>query len=211
MLRLNQIFFCVFLFFIFAVIHLLYIGNTDINTGVNQAIDGIKHLKDLFVGLNSAGIAIQTTGTTIKNATTYYGPLECCNNLACSSPSPYPDSQFKSFFADLTLYANALSVAGLGLTGLTSNVPSKLNLATDSMNTFGIGVKNIVVFVCYAIIAFFSIMLALATYSTKKLLIQMGVAFTEIIIIALTVICCALMVIVVTMIIFSCFILKNLI
>jgi len=127
---------------------------------------------------------------------TIYHPQQCCSNKDCNTTSG-TDPYFKTYFSQLDTASSWLGTAGSAIQTISGPIPTKLDVAEKAMQSYGIDQKNVVVFIFYAFIAFGLICFFIAGFSKVKPLIQLMVAITELVIIALTFICCVMMIIVV--------------
>ena len=200
-LNINKWSLCGILFAAFFTIHFLYIGNSNINLGVEESMSGFDKLSRLFKGISNAGLALKKESDDlnliVKNGGT--ARKECCSDVNCGGTgnNPQLDSTLDTLFDNLGTFGGYMEAAGKGLYDLTDSIPSKIDDANSAQETYLITNKNLIVYIMYAVITVILVCFLLAGLSKIKIMIQLTIAVNEIIIIALTIICPIVMIFVV--------------
>lgn len=178
--RLTLFLFVTFLFFTFAVNHILFWGDATISQGVSDASDGLNSLGDTFAVYSDA------TGAFVAS----YARLgQAMSDVTCQEYNSQAQAQVSSTLSSFEGYATVLNDA-------ISDIAPNIYSASDTFITYGTTKKSTVVYIFYAFIAFDCILLALAAIIRNKVFMQVLLSFSLLIVIALTVICCIEMVIV---------------
>ena len=201
-LNINKWSLCGILFAAFFTIHFLYIGNSNINLGVEESMSGFDKLGRLFKGISNVGLELKKESNDLNTIVANGGAARaaCCSNNQCSgtgnSGAPL-DPSLKTLFNSLGTFGSVMNTAGKGLYDLTDSIPSKIDDANSAQETYLITNKNLIVYIMYAVITVILVCFLLAGLSKIKIMIQIVIVVNEIIIIALTIICPIVMIIVV--------------
>jgi hypothetical protein len=207
-LNINKWSLCGILLAAFFSIHFLYIGNSNINLGVEESMKGFDKLSLLFKDLSKVGVDLQKESNDLNTIVAINGAarVNCCSNAQCTGTGL--DPSLDTLFDSLGSLGVIMNGAGKGLYDLTDSIPSKIDDANSAQETYLINNKNLIVYIMYAVITVILVCFLLAGLSKIKIMIQLVIAVNEIIIIALTIICPIVMIIVVR---FSVYIILKLI
>ena len=188
----NRMLFFFILFLLFSVIavHVIFYGNQQLTSGVHSTEDALNSLSDIFVGIANtvSDIGVQTSAIS-----TELSASQCVQTLQTYDPNFVSPS---TYLSPINTYTDSIS-------SMISNIPNTLHDANDSLSYYGIYVKNLVVYIFYAIIMTVSVLFALGGGLHSFYLTKFAMILAIVIVIALTIICSIEMVVVVSVFLVS--------
>lgn len=189
----NLMIFTVLMILVVLSAHMLFIGNSGINDGLNDAADGLEGLKDEFNTLVDTSTDLIVIGTDLVDdsaATGAGSPRDnCCGDSDCSTSGTPFIVAYDTVFDIFGVQGDLLKTVGDALLSLVGDVPDSLETAETAMRVQAVNSKNIVIYVMYAAIIVITAGYAAAVYFNNKVFTQLMIFVSEITVIVLTLIC----------------------
>lgn len=181
--RILSIVFLVFAVIVIGTNQMVLFGNHYLTEGVDSSRDGINFLHDLTTTLTNQGNDLISSGDVLQSDLNSAAPD--CNPAAdlADGVSKYFDEYVNDFL------------------GYVDPVPGRCNDANDGLDTWE-SYKNSSLWVIYAVFWILIVLYSIGMFLKHKLLLQIGIGFTQIFTIIIFLIVLTLMVIVVSLFLF---------
>ena len=169
----------IFVTLAFITIQFIFIGDSDLQNGVNGGVDVIHFIQRTFLTVAQDGDAIEADG------------LQLLNNVTDAATAFNADPNCNFININLTPLENAANQIGNNSVDLVNKVQPILNsidtVVTD-IKQYAILDRNIVVGVLYAVIVVVCLLYYICLCARSKIGLQLLIGITEIIVIVTTVI-----------------------
>lgn len=173
--RVNLIIFSSILMIILVIAnHIQFQGNAYLNTGTKQAADSLSTLANYFNSIATSSSDMSTQSNAISSYITSAEPS--CLYIVESG-------------VDYNQYTDSISSAATSIHSIASKLPSKLSNYHDLVLYYGGYVKDLVVYILYAVVMIPILLHLIGLYFRSKIFNQIAIFISVLLVIAFTIIC----------------------
>jgi hypothetical protein len=157
--------FLLFALFTLCAVQILIFGNSYLTNGVNSSLDSIDYVNTLFNGLDDDGNNLLTYGQVL------YNDLNSAGNGGCTTAS-----SLSTFY---TSYKDSVD----DYLSYVSPVPDKVSIIHDDLELWGNEYRANAVWVMYAVFIVLTLLYLIGVWAKNKIMLQLSIGLTEIIMI----------------------------
>jgi hypothetical protein len=163
----------VFSFFALLFNQGLIYGSIELSRGVNTGSDALSFLEDTFTSLDTYSEALTSEGNTLNE----YFLAANSSGRGCST-SPLSAQLSEQYFPYVSDFGNAVSP-----------IPGQCSSASDQLDYYGVGMKNIAVWSLYSVLTVGFLIYCLGLWTQHKLVLKASLAVSQMLMLIFFVIC----------------------